>query len=250
MDEETRRKALNRARESLGSEAETERVLSKTVKQFDGIGNSLEERTESFRDWYSLYFPELESEIEDDREFLKVLDRYGVRRKEIEPFQEMAERSKGSELGDRELDLLEEEASSLSEDLQYRGSLEDYIRETARDEFPNLSAVLNPVLAARVVSLAGGLEELARKPASTVQMMGAEKALFRHLHGNGEPPKHGVLFKHEFVNSLPEDKRGKMARFLANKAVLAARLDNYGEKDRASEYREEASEKYRQLSEN
>jgi len=52
------------------------------------------------------------------------------------------------------------------------------------------------------------------------------------------------------VNSLPEDKRGKMARFLANKAVLAARLDNYGEKDRASEYREEASEKYRQLSEN
>ena len=78
-------------------------------------------------------------------------------------------------------------------------------------------------------------------------MYGAEKALFRYLKGEGTPPKHGVIFEHDKVNTLPEDKRGKMARFIANKAALASRLDQYGEKDKTEEYREEIQEKYLEL---
>jgi len=113
----------------------------------------------------------------------------------------------------------------------------------------NLGTLLGPLLTARIVSLAGGLEELARKPSSTIQMLGAEKALFRYLKGKGTPPKHGVIFQHNFVNSLPEDERGKMARFLANKAAMAARLDQYGEKFKGDQLREECREKYEELKE-
>jgi nucleolar protein 56 len=91
------------------------------------------------------------------------------------------------------------------------------------------------------------LEELAKMPASTVQMLGAEKALFRHLHGEGLPPKHGVLFQHRFVKNLPEEKRGTMARFLANKTVMAARIDQYGDEDKSEDLREEIEDKYESL---
>jgi nucleolar protein 56 len=88
---------------------------------------------------------------------------------------------------------------------------------------------------------------MAKMPASTVQMLGAEKALFRYLRGEGTPPKHGILFEHEFVRPLPNNERGKMARFMANKAVIAARLDNYGDKHKGEELREETREKFEEL---
>jgi nucleolar protein 56 len=112
---------------------------------------------------------------------------------------------------------------------------------------PNLSKLLGTFLAARMLALAGGLEEMAKMPASTVQMLGAEKALFRYLRGEGTPPKHGLLFEHEFVRPLLSNERGKMARFTANKAVMAARLDNYGDKDKGEDLRDEAREKFEDL---
>jgi nucleolar protein 56 len=80
-------------------------------------------------------------------------------------------------------------------------------------------------------------------------MLGAEKALFRHLRQGGNPPKHGILFEHEFVSPLHSDHRGKMARFLANKIVMAARLDQYGDKEKGEELREECRQKFEQLKE-
>jgi nucleolar protein 56 len=98
-----------------------------------------------------------------------------------------------------------------------------------------------------MVNLAGGLEDMAKKPASTIQMLGAEKALFRHFRQGGNPPKHGILFEHEFVSPLHPDVRGKMARFLANKAVIAARLDQYGDKEKGANLREECRGKFEEL---
>jgi nucleolar protein 56 len=84
-----------------------------------------------------------------------------------------------------------------------------------------------PVLAARLISLAGGLEALAKKPSGTVQVLGAEDALFAHLRGRAPSPKHGVIFTHDAVRGTHPDDRGSAARALAGKLTIAARVDHY-----------------------
>ncbi|MFB6201563.1 MAG: NOP5/NOP56 family protein [Halorhabdus sp.] len=106
-------------------------------------------------------------------------------------------------------------------------SLRRHIQSTAPDVAPNLSALAGPVLAARLISLAGGLESLAKKPSGTVQVLGAEDALFAHLQGSAPSPKHGVIYTHEYVRGTDPDERGSAARALAGKLTIAARIDHY-----------------------
>lgn len=247
--EELRKKAISRTRDELETSVDKDELLVKAVKQLDQLNKNFTEEMERFRDWYSLHFPELESEIVDDHELLKIIEKYGLERDDIEPFQELAEGSTGTKLTDQDEKLLKQTVSHLSGMEDLKDDLEDYVRSDAETEFQNLSSLLGPLLATRLVSLAGGLEELAKKPASTVQMLGAEKALFRYLHGEGTPPKHGILFEHQFVKSIPEEKRGKMARFLANKTVMAARIDQYGDEDKSKGLNEEIQDKYEELRE-
>jgi nucleolar protein 56 len=106
-------------------------------------------------------------------------------------------------------------------------ALRGFVERTAPAVAPNLSALAGPVLAARLVGLAGGLESLAKLPSGTVQVLGAEEALFAHLRGGAPSPKHGVIYTHEAVrNTRPED-RGSAARALAGKLTIAARVDHY-----------------------
>ena len=106
-------------------------------------------------------------------------------------------------------------------------SLRGHIERTAPEVAPNLAALAGPVLAARLIALAGGLKQLARKPAGTVQVLGAEEALFAHLRGRAPSPKHGVIFTHEAVSGTHSDNRGSAARALAGKLAIAARVDHY-----------------------
>ena len=102
-----------------------------------------------------------------------------------------------------------------------------FVERTAPAVAPNLSRMAGPVLAARLIALAGGLGDLAKKPSGTVQVLGAEDALFAHLAGRAPSPKHGIIFTHDYVrNTRPED-RGSAARALAGKLVIAARIDHY-----------------------
>ena len=109
-----------------------------------------------------------------------------------------------------------------------RKSLESEVSSTVESLAPNLSALAGPVLAARLISRAGGLARLAAMPSSRVQVMGAEKSLFKHLRGNAPSPKHGIIYRHPAVISSPRRIRGKTARVLAAKLSIAARLDFNG----------------------
>ncbi len=92
---------------------------------------------------------------------------------------------------------------------------------------PNLTNIAGHILGARLLSFAGSLERLASLPSSTVQVIGASNALFKHLKGKAPSPKHGVIFRHPLVNNAPKNFRGKIARALASKISLAARCDCY-----------------------
>jgi len=109
-----------------------------------------------------------------------------------------------------------------------RSTVEAALRATVPGRAPNLNRLLGPELAARLVAQAGGLDRLAHLPASTVQVLGAERAFFEHLRGRAPPPRHGLLFLHPAIQSAPRAQRGKLARALAAKAAIAARLDRAG----------------------
>lgn len=106
-------------------------------------------------------------------------------------------------------------------------SLRSHIEQTAPSVAPNLASLAGPVLAARLIALAGGLEALAKQPAGTVQVLGAEDALFAHLRGRGTSPKHGVIYTHEAVRGTAPEHRGSAARAVAGKLSIAARIDHY-----------------------
>ncbi len=108
-----------------------------------------------------------------------------------------------------------------------REQLRRHIERTAPEVAPNLTALAGPMLAARLIALAGSLETLAKKPAGTVQVLGAEDALFAHLRGNAAPPKHGIIYTHEAVRGTSRGNRGSAARALAGKLSIAARVDYY-----------------------
>ena len=108
-----------------------------------------------------------------------------------------------------------------------RDALRSFVEREAPAVAPNLAALAGPVLAARLVGLAGSLEALAKKPSGTLQVLGAEDALFAHLRGRAPSPKHGVIYTHEYVRGMPAEQRGSAARALAGKLTLAARVDHY-----------------------
>jgi len=132
---------------------------------------------------------------------------------------------------------LAERAAGLADE---RAALESFLRQRAPGVAPNLAEMAGPVLAARLIALAGGLESLAKKPAGTVQVLGAEDALFAHLSGGAPSPKHGVIFTHEAVRGTRPADRGSAARALAGKLAIAARIDHY-----AGDYRPEIHEDLR-----
>jgi nucleolar protein 56 len=105
--------------------------------------------------------------------------------------------------------------------------LREFVERTGPDVAPNLSTLAGPTLAARLISLAGGLESLAKQPSGTVQVLGAEDALFAHLRGEAPSPKHGVIYTHEYVRNTRPEERGSAARALAGKLSIAARVDHY-----------------------
>jgi len=106
--------------------------------------------------------------------------------------------------------------------------LTDAVRASVPARTPNLNSLLGPELSARLLAQAGGLARLARLPASTIQVLGAERAFFEHLRRGAQPPRHGLLFLHPAIQSAPRPERGKLARALAGKVAIAARLDLAG----------------------
>lgn len=187
---------------------------SNALEDLIKIQNLLLER---LREWYGLHYPELKQ-----KDIAEMVARYG-RRENFPNFQE----STGIDLAEKDEEILKEYAKAVSVVIEQRKSLERYVKSAMREIAPNFSSLLEPLLAARLLALAGSLEKLSKMSASTVQLLGAEKALFRHLRGKGRAPKFGIIYLSDYIQNSSEEKRGKVARILASKLMLAARIDFY-----------------------
>lgn len=137
--------------------------------------------------------------------------------------------SRGEELAELVAgeDAIGELARTVIELRRSRDSLERRLERTISQIAPNLTELAGPFLAARLISRAGGLKRLSEMPASTIQVIGAEKALFKHLRGKATSPKHGIIYRHPAIMGVSKNLRGKTARAIAGKLAIASRVDYY-----------------------
>jgi nucleolar protein 56 len=125
--------------------------------------------------------------------------------------------------------------------------LENNIEKDMEKIAPNISKIIGPMIGARIIAYAGGLEKLAMLPASTIQILGAEKALFRFKKEGGRPPKHGVIFQYSKINKSPKEFRGKIARLLASKIAIAAKADAFTKRDLSDILQKEIDKKINEI---
>jgi nucleolar protein 56 len=199
------------------------------------------------REWYGLHFPELDNLIQSllayaeivakagSRENISshIIENAGIHDRKIEIIIDAAKRSKGGDITEENLVIVKKIAQEVISYSELRKILADHIEAAMELVAPNIKNLLTASVGARIIAKAGSLSRLAILPASTIQVLGAEKALFRSLKTGTRPPKHGLIFQHPLIHSAPKWQRGKIARAIASKVAIAGRVDLYrhSEKD-------------------
>ena len=213
------------------------------------------------REWYGVHFPELSELVDEPEEYMRIVAELGSRKNftlealrrivgseaKARDILEKARSSMGAEISEEDEEQVKQVARQGLRLIEMRREQERYIRELMEAEAPNLSAIAGPILGAKLISMAGGLEKLAKLPASTIQVLGAEKALFRFFRTGRGAPKHGVIFQHPYVHGSPRWQRGKIARLLAAKIAIAARIDYFSREDRSAELRKALEERLAEI---
>ena len=223
------------------SSEEGDKLIIQTVSALDDLDETLNLFSERFREWYSLYFPEMDKLIKKHELYVDVASTYTERdnytrtrlkkslpSKLARTLSTVAKKSMGAELSERDLSVIKIFAEEIKSMYNLRENLQKYLEELMEETAPNLTKMAGSSLGARLISLTGGIDRLSKLPASTIQVIGAEKALFAHLREGALPPKHGVIFQHPLLQSSPWWIKGKVARALACKLSIAVRADVFG----------------------
>ncbi|XP_012262754.1 nucleolar protein 58 [Athalia rosae] len=217
-------------------------MIVQAVCLLDDLDKELNNYVMRCREWYGWHFPELGKIITDNVAFVKTVKVIGTREntansdlsdtlpEEIEEkVKEAAEISMGTEISDDDILNIQHLCDQVIEISNYRTQLYDYLKTRMMAMAPNLTVLVGELVGARLISHAGSLINLAKHPASTVQILGAEKALFRALKTKRDTPKYGLIYHAQLVGQSSTKNKGKMSRMLAAKAALATRVDALGE---------------------
>jgi len=242
-NEFARRVTLELARAGI-ARAAAKRDLSavQAVRSMDDLDKTLNLLAGRVREWYGLHFPEMDRIVEKHDTYARLVAKLGNRRnftseaiisegvpkEKAEELAKAASRSMGGNMDVSDLSVLQSFCGLMLELYKFRDSTEHYVDDCLKSVAPNMTAIIGGSLSARLMSIAGSLENLAKMPASTLQVLGAEKALFRSLKTGARPPKHGVIFQHTAIHQSPRWQRGKIARALSGKLSIAARVDAFG----------------------
>jgi nucleolar protein 56 len=233
--------ALEIAKQAIREASERkDQLIIQAMGALDEIEKTLNLIMSRLREYYGLHFPEAAQRLENAGSYAKLIVEGGLRENIRLNTELMATLSKairkiltarqsvGADISNVDMTIIQDLAQQYLNLQKYREQLESYIDKTMQEAALNLRGLIGPILGARLISSAGSIERLARMPASTIQVLGAEKALFRALKTGARPPKHGVIFQHTLVHTAPWWQRGKIARVLAGKIAIAARIDLYG----------------------
>jgi len=207
-----------------------ERRISQAIYSIDDLLKTINVLNERVYEWYG-YFSEGKAKRKNLADFIT---------------------HKWEIAGKEELDREEEQslkgiAEAIIKLRDANEKVERYVKDAMASMAPNLSKLVGESIAARLIASAGGLDRLASMPSGTIQVLGAEKALFRHIKEGTAPPKHGIIFQHELINKAPKKYRGKIARVMAGKIAIAARADVFTKRDIADELKKDMEERIREI---
>jgi nucleolar protein 56 len=215
------------------------------------------------REWYGLHFPELDNLIQSLIAYAEIVTKAGLREnitrqiienagmhdRKAEIIMDAAKRSKGGDMTTENLVIVKKIAQEIISQSELRRILSDHIEIAMDLVAPNVKSLLTASVGARIIAKAGSLSRLAVLPASTIQVLGAEKALFRALKTGTRPPKHGLIFQHPLIHSAPRWQRGKIARAIASKVAIAARIDVYRHSEKDSSILERLERRIKEIQE-
>jgi nucleolar protein 56 len=220
-------------------------IVAQAIQTLDDLDRTVNQFMGRLREWYGIHFPELDRLVEKhetyarlvmnlgDRENLAVeaLEKEGIPKAKAEAIANVAASSMGADVADADLAQIQALSRNVLDLYELRRGMEGYLDRTMEEVAPNTKALVGSLLGARLIAVAGSLQNLAMRPASTIQVLGAEKALFRSLKTGARPPKHGLIFQHTLLHDAKKWQRGKIARALAGKLAIAVRVDAFGGRD-------------------
>jgi len=230
-------------------------MIIQAVGLLDDLDKELNNFAMRLREWYGWHFPEMGKIVTENLAYAKVVKLMGLKTKakdtdlskvgvpeEIqEEVRSAAETSMGTEITDEDLVNINTLAERVIELTEYRASLAEYLKLRMSAIAPNLTYMVGELVGARLISQAGSLMSLAKHPSSTVQILGAEKALFRALKTKKQTPKYGLIYHASLVGQSAPNLKGKISRVLAAKLSLCCRVDALGDQVEPSlgkEYKE------------
>lgn len=209
------------------SSQEEDKLLIQGVNSLNEIDEAISKLVESIRQWYTIYFPEMDT-LSNNETYIKLIGESDSREDIINNYNEHLPgitSSNGADLEKEDIEILKNFGNSIKSLQESRSKIEVYLEIKMNNIAPNLKNLMGATLAAKLISHSGSIKRLAMLPSSTVQIMGAEKALFRHLKTGENPPKHGIIFQHPEIRGAKWWNRGKIARTLSLKISLAVRKD-------------------------
>lgn len=223
-------------------------MIVQAIALLDDLDKELNTYAMRVKEWYGWHFPEMARIINDNTAYSRVILSMGMRTnaadtdlsdilpEEIEgAVKAAAEVSMGTEITDEDLENIQALAEQVVGFTEYRAQLSSYLSARMQAIAPNLTALVGDLVGARLIAHAGSLMNLAKSPASTVQILGAEKALFRALKTKHDTPKYGLIYHASLIGQASGKNKGKIARMLATKATLGLRVDALSDWGQAGE---------------
>ena len=238
--------AYSRAKVKFSVQRDDNHIIQ-AIAILDQLDKAINTFSMRVREWYSWHFPELYKIVSDNQRYariaLLVRDKKTLTEDKLHDLAaiveddeetarnilDAAKHSMGQEISETDMDNVIAFAERVVSLGNYRKSLHSYLVSKMSVVAPNLAALIGEVVGARLISHAGSLTNLSKYPASTVQILGAEKALFRALKTKGNTPKYGLLYHSSFIGRAGPKNKGRISRFLANKCSIASRIDNFSE---------------------
>jgi nucleolar protein 56 len=217
-------------------------IVAHAIQTLDDLDRTVNLFMGRLREWYGVHFPELDRLIEKHETYARLVVNLGERenftpetlgkedipKAKADAVVQMAETSMGADISTNDLAQVQALGKDVLNLYDLRKNMENYLDKTMEEVAPNMRAMVGSLLGARLIAIAGSLRNLAMRPASTLQVLGAEKALFRSLKTGARPPKHGLIFQAALLHDAKRWQRGKIARALAGKLSIAARADAFG----------------------
>ncbi|GIL71940.1 hypothetical protein Vretimale_609 [Volvox reticuliferus] len=238
-------------------------MIVQAIGLLDDLDKELNTYAMRVREWYGWHFPEMTKIVTDNIQYAKAvvfmgtrdlaqgLDFSGILDEDVEgQLKAAAQVSMGTDISESDLDNIKDLANQVIALSEYRSQLFEYLRNRMSAVAPNLTVLVGELVGARLIAHAGSLINLAKQPASTVQILGAEKALFRALKTKHETPKYGLIYHASLIGQSAPKYKGKISRVLAAKCALAIRVDALGDSNDATvgmEARQKVEARLRQL---